>query len=240
LDDRGYGISEFTQLISEVTKEINGRALDKQLEALPSSARFGHTVSANLRCVSYSDRRGLDVSAEGRRHPLWSRAETNGGSQSIFGRCGLKAVKRASGSQGFVCTSQESYRLAGEWVAGTGAALLDPVLGEELARVSSSGVDLAKGFDFARDVGGSALRALTYGDRGGSLVSSIYSRDPDFTAAAALELASSHSRIHAISPSVATTHTGHGNVMPMSIHWGPGRAGEGEELGGLRGAVASA
>jgi 3,4-dehydroadipyl-CoA semialdehyde dehydrogenase len=69
---------------------------------------------------------------------------------------------------------------------------------------------------------------------GGSLVSSIYSGDPDFTAAAALELASSHGRIHAVSPSVATTHTGHGNVMPMSIHGGPGRAGGGEELGGLR------
>jgi 3,4-dehydroadipyl-CoA semialdehyde dehydrogenase len=69
---------------------------------------------------------------------------------------------------------------------------------------------------------------------GGSLVSSLYSDDPEFIAAAALELASSHGRIHAISPSVASTHTGHGNVMPMSIHGGPGRAGGGEELGGLR------
>jgi 3,4-dehydroadipyl-CoA semialdehyde dehydrogenase len=69
---------------------------------------------------------------------------------------------------------------------------------------------------------------------GGSLVSSLYSDDPEFIVAAALELASSHGRIHAISSSVATTHTGHGNVMPMSIHGGPGRAGGGEELGGLR------
>jgi 3,4-dehydroadipyl-CoA semialdehyde dehydrogenase len=68
----------------------------------------------------------------------------------------------------------------------------------------------------------------------GSLVSSIYSADPDFIAAAALELAPSHGRIHAISPSVAATHSGHGNVMPMSIHGGPGRAGGGQELGGLR------
>jgi 3,4-dehydroadipyl-CoA semialdehyde dehydrogenase len=28
--------------------------------------------------------------------------------------------------------------------------------------------------------------------------------------------------------------SGHGNVMPMSLHGGPGRAGGGEELGGLR------
>jgi 3,4-dehydroadipyl-CoA semialdehyde dehydrogenase len=68
----------------------------------------------------------------------------------------------------------------------------------------------------------------------GSLVCSVYSEDPAFTARAAGELASSHGRVHAISPDVATLHSGHGNVMPMSLHGGPGRAGGGEELGGLR------
>ena len=68
----------------------------------------------------------------------------------------------------------------------------------------------------------------------GSLVCSVYSEDPAFTAQAAVELASSHGRVHAISPDVATLHSGHGNVMPMSLHGGPGRAGGGEELGGLR------
>jgi len=41
-------------------------------------------------------------------------------------------------------------------------------------------------------------------------------------------------RVHVVTPAVAKTHTGHGNVMPMSLHGGPGRAGGGEELGGLR------
>ena len=68
----------------------------------------------------------------------------------------------------------------------------------------------------------------------GSLVCSLYSEDPAFTARATVELASSHGRIHAISPDVAALHSGHGNVMPMSLHGGPGRAGGGEELGGLR------
>jgi 3,4-dehydroadipyl-CoA semialdehyde dehydrogenase len=40
--------------------------------------------------------------------------------------------------------------------------------------------------------------------------------------------------VHVISPDVAQLHTGHGNVMPQSLHGGPGRAGGGEELGGLR------
>jgi 3,4-dehydroadipyl-CoA semialdehyde dehydrogenase len=68
----------------------------------------------------------------------------------------------------------------------------------------------------------------------GSLVCSVYSADPAFIAAASLELGSAHGRVHAISPDVATSHSGHGNVMPMSLHGGPGRAGGGEELGGLR------
>jgi 3,4-dehydroadipyl-CoA semialdehyde dehydrogenase len=40
--------------------------------------------------------------------------------------------------------------------------------------------------------------------------------------------------VHVVSPDVAASHTGHGNVMPQSLHGGPGRAGGGEELGGLR------
>ena len=68
----------------------------------------------------------------------------------------------------------------------------------------------------------------------GSLVASVYSEDPAFIARAATELADSHGRVHAISPDVAASHSGHGNVMPMSLHGGPGRAGGGEELGGLR------
>ena len=68
----------------------------------------------------------------------------------------------------------------------------------------------------------------------GSLVSSVYSSDPAFIARAAIAMADSHGRVHAISPDVAAVQSGHGNVMPMSLHGGPGRAGGGEELGGLR------
>lgn len=68
----------------------------------------------------------------------------------------------------------------------------------------------------------------------GSLVASVYGADPLTLAATALQLADSHGRVHIISPDVAQSHTGHGNVMPQSLHGGPGRAGGGEELGGLR------
>jgi 3,4-dehydroadipyl-CoA semialdehyde dehydrogenase len=77
--------------------------------------------------------------------------------------------------------------------------------------------------------------AMDIAHRGlGSLVASVYSADNAWMASAAQELAGSHGRVHLVSPEVAKTHTGHGNVMPASIHGGPGRAGGGEELGGLR------
>lgn len=68
----------------------------------------------------------------------------------------------------------------------------------------------------------------------GSLVTSLYGSDAGALADAALVLADSHGRVHVISPDVAALQTGHGNVMPQSLHGGPGRAGGGEELGGLR------
>src|SRR5215813_12108231 len=55
----------------------------------------------------------------------------------------------------------------GQWTsaAGDGDVLTDPVLGVELARVSSAGVRYAEALQYARTVGGPALRALTYGQR---------------------------------------------------------------------------
>jgi 3,4-dehydroadipyl-CoA semialdehyde dehydrogenase len=77
--------------------------------------------------------------------------------------------------------------------------------------------------------------ALDLARRGqGSLVVSLYGAEPAALAATALDLADSHGRVHVISPDAAAAQTGHGNVMPQSLHGGPGRAGGGEELGGLR------
>ncbi len=69
---------------------------------------------------------------------------------------------------------------------------------------------------------------------GGSLVASVFSADDDFNGRATLDLADSNGRVLCVSEAVGQTQTGHGNVMPTCLHGGPGRAGGGEELGGLR------
>ncbi|MPM33971.1 3,4-dehydroadipyl-CoA semialdehyde dehydrogenase [bioreactor metagenome] len=57
--------------------------------------------------------------------------------------------------------------LGGRWQhgSGKGVALVDPVLGHALARVDATGMDLPAAFAFARDVGGAALRSLSYEQR---------------------------------------------------------------------------
>lgn len=77
------------------------------------------------------------------------------------------------------------------------------------------------------------LIALTRRGRG-SLVASIFSNDLGFAEKIVLGIGDLHGRVMVIDSNVGGQHTGHGNVMPNCLHGGPGRAGGGEELAGLR------
>ena len=69
----------------------------------------------------------------------------------------------------------------------------------------------------------------------GSLVTSIYSDDPDFVREAVLGIAPYNGRVYLGSSDIAAEAWGPGAVPPGLVHGGPGRAGAGEELGGVRG-----
>ncbi len=69
----------------------------------------------------------------------------------------------------------------------------------------------------------------------GSLVMSLFTHDAEAAAQLVMETASSHGRIVIVERDSAADSTGHGSPMPHMIHGGPGRAGGGEELGGLIG-----
>ena len=69
----------------------------------------------------------------------------------------------------------------------------------------------------------------------GCLVSTAYSDDLEFTQALLMELAPWNGRVLLGSKRIAEHSTGPGLVMPQLVHGGPGRAGGGLELGGLRG-----
>ncbi|MDH3240298.1 MAG: 3,4-dehydroadipyl-CoA semialdehyde dehydrogenase [Alphaproteobacteria bacterium] len=69
---------------------------------------------------------------------------------------------------------------------------------------------------------------------GGSLAASVFTGDGEFAKHAVAGIGADHGRVLVVDSSVGRGQTGHGIVMPQCVHGGPGRAGGGEELGGLR------
>jgi oxepin-CoA hydrolase / 3-oxo-5,6-dehydrosuberyl-CoA semialdehyde dehydrogenase len=76
--------------------------------------------------------------------------------------------------------------------------------------------------------------ALTHRGRG-SLVASLFTDDPKVAEAAVLGMAPFHGRVLIGNRASAKSSTGHGAPLAPLVHGGPGRAGGGEEMGGIRG-----
>jgi oxepin-CoA hydrolase/3-oxo-5,6-dehydrosuberyl-CoA semialdehyde dehydrogenase len=77
--------------------------------------------------------------------------------------------------------------------------------------------------------------ALALAARGrGSLVATLVTHDPSIAARAIPQMAAWHGRLLVLDREAAAESTGHGSPLPMLKHGGPGRAGGGEELGGIR------
>lgn len=80
-----------------------------------------------------------------------------------------------------------------------------------------------------------AVEAVELAARGaGSLVASVCSNDPLFVQEVSRGIAAHHGRVLVLNREDARTSTGHGSPVPHLVHGGPGRAGGGEELGGMR------
>lgn len=84
------------------------------------------------------------------------------------------------------------------------------------------------GYDDVED----AIRIAALG--GGSLVATVCTHDPQLAARFAAGIGAHHGRALFLDRDDAKTSTGHGSPVPHLIHGGPGRAGGGEELGGVR------
>src|SRR5436190_2325484 len=78
--------------------------------------------------------------------------------------------------------------------------------------------------------------AITLSKMGkGSLVTTIVTADYAIAKKYVIETATHHGRILVLNNECAKENTGHGSPLPLLVHGGPGRAGGGEEMGGLRG-----
>jgi len=83
-----------------------------------------------------------------------------------------------------------------------------------------------------------ADEAIAIANKGaGSLVASVFTHDPAHARAFVLGSAAFHGRLLFSDRDCGKQSTGHGSPMPHLVHGGPGRAGGGEELGGVRGVL---
>jgi oxepin-CoA hydrolase / 3-oxo-5,6-dehydrosuberyl-CoA semialdehyde dehydrogenase len=83
-----------------------------------------------------------------------------------------------------------------------------------------------------------AADAIALAARGrGSLAGSVVTANAEFARSVVLGLAPWHGRLLVLNSEDAKESTGHGSPLPALVHGGPGRAGGGEEMGGIRGVV---
>ncbi|MGQ0600386.1 MAG: phenylacetic acid degradation bifunctional protein PaaZ [Anaerolineales bacterium] len=121
---------------------------------------------------------------------------------------------------------------------GHGGAFMEPILLRARATSTARAVNEVEAFGPVATV--MAYRdldhAIEIAKRGeGSLVASVYTTDEAAMAKLTLGLAPYHGRLLMITNEAAANEsTGHGTATPVTVHGGPGRAGGGEELGGLR------
>jgi 3,4-dehydroadipyl-CoA semialdehyde dehydrogenase len=227
--DTAPGTPAFDAFVKEVVREMTVKAGQKCTairRVFVPAARAEQTtqaLAARLAKVAVGDPRREEV----RMGPVVTRAQQ----QATF-----EAIRVIAKEASFVCGGANAPALQGidparaSFVAPTLLKVEDPAQAQAVHDTEVFGP--AASILTYRDVD-EAFRMIARG--GGSLVASVYGDDRDFLATAVNELASCHGRLLVVEPSIAEAHTGHGIVMPQCHHGGPGRAGNGEELGGLNG-----
>ncbi|MEF2277169.1 phenylacetic acid degradation bifunctional protein PaaZ [Deinococcus sp. YIM 134068] len=146
----------------------------------------------------------------------------------------LEVIERLKAENDVLIGRERPELRGGDWDAG---AFIAPTL--LLARESGGGEaahDLEPFGPVATLMPYAGLEeAAALARRGrGSLVASLVTHDADEARELFFGLASAHGRVHILNRDDAGESTGHGSPLPSLKHGGPGRAGGGEELGGLR------
>jgi 3,4-dehydroadipyl-CoA semialdehyde dehydrogenase len=227
--DSAGGGPAFDAFVREVVREMTVKAGQKCTAIRRIFVPANHAdvvaeaLAAKLGDTKLGDPRGEEV----RMGPLATRAQQ---------AAAFDGIKRLFGEAALVCGGAEAPALDG--IDAAKSAFVAPTL----LRIKDAGTARAV---HEVEVFGPAATIVPYRDDedaaalvargGGSLVASIYGADAGWLARMVEAIAPGHGRVLAVDPAIASAHTGHGIVMPQCNHGGPGRAGNGAELGGLAG-----
>ncbi|WP_424969683.1 phenylacetic acid degradation bifunctional protein PaaZ [Dinoroseobacter sp. S76] len=229
--DAGPGTPEFDLFITEVHREMTVKAgqkctairrilvpeahLDPVLSTL--SARLSETVVGHP--AHAETQMGALVSA-GQRADVLAKAEILG-----------QEAERVSGDPA-AFEVQGADAEAGAFLPPMLYHCADPHAAQALHAVEAFGpVATVMGYGDPGD----AMDLVNRG--GGSLVASVITADTGFGRDIALGAAAYHGRLYFNNRHSMAEATGHGAPLPHMVHGGPGRAGGGEELGGVRGVL---
>jgi 3,4-dehydroadipyl-CoA semialdehyde dehydrogenase len=223
------GSAAFDAFVREVVRELPIKAgqkctaIRRIFVPAEQAAAAADALAGKLKGTKVGDPRDADT----RMGPLVTR-----GQQATA----FEGIRRLASEAAVVCGGPDAPALDG--IDQSKSAFVAPTLLRAKDAGSAKAVHEVEVF-------GPVATIVPYGDEadavaliargGGSLVASLYGEDTDLLARMVSEIGPGHGRILAVDPSIASAHTGHGIVMPQCNHGGPGRAGAGEELGGLFG-----
>ena len=229
--DARPGTPEFDLFVQEVAREMTVKAgqkctaIRKALVPKDVSGEVVAALQAALQKVVVGDpraegvRMGPLISQEQRNDVLARVQELRREAQLVVGNLGAFAVKDADRQRGafvppllLLCNDSKSARAVHEVEAFGPVATVLPY-----------------------DTTAEAIALARRG--GGSLAASVFSADDALAAQIVLGLAPYHGRVLVLNRRCAKESTGHGSPLAPLIHGGPGRAGGGEELGGIRGVL---
>ncbi len=226
--DAAPGTPEFDLFVKEVAKEMTVKAGQKCTairRAMVPSAYVQAAIDAlreRLEKVVIGNpalenvRMGPLVGLDQRRDVLAHIAKLRSEAELLVGDPNNFSVEGADVSRGAFVPPMLLY-------------CADPIRATQVHSVEAFGpVSTVMGYDTLDD-------AIALANRGGgSLVASVYTYDPRTAADLTFGIGAVHGRLVLIDRDCAREQTGHGSPMPQMIHGGPGRAGGGEELGGIR------
>jgi oxepin-CoA hydrolase/3-oxo-5,6-dehydrosuberyl-CoA semialdehyde dehydrogenase len=229
--DAASGTPEFDLFVKEVVREMTVKAGQKCTairKALVPAALAGDVVSAlqaALREIVVGDPRAAGV----RMGPLVSQEQR---SQV------LANVALLRGEAELVAGNVDRFEVRGATLAR--GAFVPPLLLLSRDPPAARAIHAVEAFGPVatvvpyRDTG----EAIAFARRGeGSLAASVFCADDSLASRIVLGLAPYHGRILVVNRTCAKESTGHGSPLAPLIHGGPGRAGGGEEMGGIRGVL---
>ena len=229
--DAAPGTPEFDLFVREVQREMTTKAgqkctairriiapaphVDAVIEAL--AARLAKTVIGDP--SDEGTRMGALVSTSQKRDVLEKAAIIAGEAERVFGDPDDFDVRGADAASG-ACLPPMLFHCA------------DPDRAERVHDTEAFGpVSTIMGY---RDLD----HAIALANRGeGSLVASVITHDPQVARAVVLGSGAYHGRLYFNDRDSMGESTGHGAPLPHMVHGGPGRAGGGEEMGGIRGVM---